>query len=409
MSGFWRNVVSVLTGTALAQVIPVLGSLVITRQYAPAEFGVFSAWLGVVMLLGVVLTCRFETALAIESDGESRRLAVISTLTTAVTTAFIFEILLGLALLVDFEWMGNISNVILVVTVPTSLATAAAQTWQSWAAADGCYRKLSVMRIFQAAAVTLVQIIAGAFDTSASSLSVAYLIGLLISLIVSERLMRVGTFPPGKFFETIRGFWRKHRRFPLLSLPASAISTATAQLPLLIVANRFGPEIAGYLALTMRILGAPIGVLGKAVLDVFKRHAAASFRERGECRSDYIRTFKVLALGSMVFCGLMAVSSETLFVLAFGETWRDAGTFAIWLLPLFAMRFMASPLSYMVYIADKQHIDLIWQIMLLGMCIASLNIPSRHDFALQFYSAGYSLLYIIYLKMSFHFSLGKKK
>jgi hypothetical protein len=43
---FWRSVGLVLTGTVAAQSIPLLGSLVIARIYAPAEFGLFSAWLG---------------------------------------------------------------------------------------------------------------------------------------------------------------------------------------------------------------------------------------------------------------------------------------------------------------------------------------------------------------------------
>ena len=162
--------------------------------------------------------------------------------------------------------------------------------------------------------------------------------------------------------------------------------------------------------MTMRILGAPIGLLGKSVLDVFKRHAAISYRERGECRADYVRTFRILAIASLGSCLVMASVSESFFALAFGENWRGAGTIAVWLLPLFALRFIASPLSYMVYIAGKQHVDLVWQVALLAMTIAALNIPFYgHDIALQAYSAGYSLLYIVYLAMSYRFSLGNRR
>jgi len=102
----------------------------------------------------------------------------------------------------------------------------------------------------------------------------------------------------------------------------------------------------------------------------------------------------------------MVFVSEWLFAFAFGEVWRGAGTIAVWLLPLFALRFIASPLSYMVYIAGKQHIDLLWQIVLLGVVLAALSIPSNHALALQAYSGGYSILYVIYLWMSYRFSRG---
>ena len=55
---FWRSVGLVLTGTAVAQAIPVLGSLVLARLYAPAAFGVFAAWLGAAALAAVALTGR---------------------------------------------------------------------------------------------------------------------------------------------------------------------------------------------------------------------------------------------------------------------------------------------------------------------------------------------------------------
>ncbi len=409
MSGFWRNVTSVLAGTALAQAVPVLASLIIARQYAPAEFGMFAAWLGVVMFLGVVLTGRFEAALAIEEDGEPRRLAVISTLATAALAA----VLAGLVLVAVKAFVPSVAGktpaLLIAIAIPAALAIAAAQTWQSWAAAEGRYRALSVMRIAEAAMVALAQIAAGFVDASAAALGGAHFLGVIFGLVVATFLMPVGALPEMGIVRTVRAFWRRHFRFPVWSLPADAINAAAGQLPVLIVATRFGADVAGLLAMTMKVLGAPIGLLGKAVLDVFKRRAASSFRERGECRSEYLQTFRVLAIGSLAFCAVMAMVSEDLFALAFGENWRLAGTIAVWLLPLFALRFMASPLSYMVYIAGKQHLDLIWQIALLGMTLAALGLPRSHEPALQAYSLGYSLLYLVYLAMSYRFSCGTSR
>ena len=397
-----------LTGAGVAQLIPVLGSLILARLYAPAQFGLFSAWLGVVLLLAVVLTGRFETALAIELDGEPRRLAVISTLTTVLLVASVSGVVLGIAIGIGVSSKIAVPGLLIAASLPSALAIAAAQTWQSWAAAEGLYRKLSLMRIFQAGSVTALQIGMGMLNASAENLGIAYLFGVILSLVFSARLMPLGILPKRNFAATIRNFWSTHIRFPLFSLPADSINTAAAQLPILIVTGKFGAEVGGLLAMAMRTLGAPIGLLGRSVLDVFKRQAATSFRERGECRRDYIQTFWVLALGSLIFCSVMIFCSEPLFATAFGERWRGAGTIAVWLLPLFALRFIASPLSYMVYIAGKQHLDLGWQIVLLGMTIASLNIPQRYNHALQLYSAGYTMLYMAYIAMSYRFSLGTR-
>ena len=411
-NSFWRNVASVFTGTAVAQAIPLLGSLVIARQYLPADFGIFSAWLGMVTLLSVMLTGRFETVIAIEPDGEPRQKAFISTLATILLTSSVAGVLLAAVYALGIDrnvaWMAHLSMPMAVALVPASLSIAVGETWQSLAVSEGKYRQLSIMRISQTLGIVLFQIAGGQLFGSASALAIGHLLGVLTGISVSRYLLPPGSLPadiPG----TIREFWIKHQRFPKISLPADAINTAAGQLPILMVTSRFSPELAGYLALTMKVLGAPIGLLGRAVLDVFKRHAASSYRERGECRKDYLETLRVLAAGSLLFCVFMYFASEKLFGFAFGPRWREAGTLAVIFLPMFAMRFVASPLSYIVYIANKQHIDLIWQICLLVVTVVSLGVPSDPHLSLRLYSYSYSALYIVYLAMSYKFSLGEKR
>lgn len=81
---------------------------------------------------------------------------------------------------------------------------------------------------------------------------------------------------------------------------------------------------------------------------------------------------------------------------------------AVWLMPMFALRFIASPLSYVFYITGKQHVDLVWQVALLFMTVATLYIPANYTIAIQAYSAGYGFLYIVYLALSWRFSKGVK-
>lgn len=407
MSKYWRNVASVLTGTAIAQVIPILGALVIARLFLPAEFGVFSAWLGLVVLLSVLLTCRFEMALAVEADGQPRRLAIAATLVTVLLVSVLVVAVLLVGVFLFSAFFEQYPLALTITWLPTALLFAINSLWQAWAAAEGEYRKLSYMRVAQAGLITFLQIGAGGWFSSSAALAISQCLGLLLALVVAVYLLPLTGLPKSQdLLVGIVDFWRRQRRFPVFSLPAGFINTAAIQLPVLIVAGRFGADIAGLLAMTMRVLGAPIGLLGKSVLDVFIRHASRSYREHGECREEYVRTFRVLVLGSLVFCSVMVFLSEYLFVLAFGSEWAEAGRIAVWLLPMFALRFIASPLSYMVYIAGKQHLDLLWQVGLLVMTLVCLGVVQGHQSALIVYSFGYAALYLVYLAMSYRFSLG---
>ena len=404
---FWKNVVSVLTGSVMAQAIPVLGALVIARVYSPAEFGLYASWLGGVLIFSVILTARFETALAIVEEGHSRVIAVFSVLIVIALLAITIGVVAG-ALIVNFQtpWLESFPDRLVWMFLPASALLAVTQVWQSWASAEGEFRKLTIMRLVQASTVTVIQIVAGYFVSTASSLGFAFFTGLVIGLAVSYKLMPLAV-PGGKvFLKDVALFCKRYKNYPVYSLPADTVNSATLQLPVIILSVRFGAEIAGYLALTLKVLGFPLSLMGNAVLDVFKHYAASAYKEYGECRSYYLMTLKALLSGAIPFGMVIFFLGEDLFVMAFGQQWREAGVLSLWLLPMFMMRFIASPLSYMVYIAEKQWMDLFWQMILLVMTVISLYSVESYQYALQLYCAGYCLLYLVYLSMSYKFSLG---
>ncbi len=405
---FWGSVGSVLSGMAVAQAIPLVGSLVLARLYAPSEFGVFSAWLGLVALAAVIVTGRLEVALPLEEDGDPRKFAALATLATVVLGSGSLGIVAAGAYLLVPALLGP-APALVAVFAPAVLFAASAQTWQSWAAAEGRYRDLSGMRIAQAVGVTSTQIVVGLLAPTAIALAIGHLFGLFLGTCFAAYWMPPALAPLrslSAFSGNLRAFWSRNRRFPLLSLPADSINTASAQLPLLIITGRFGAEVGGLFALTMRVLGAPISLLGAAVLDVFKRSSASGYRERGNCKGEYVRTFCVLAgCGAILAVGIMLVS-EPVFVLAFGEPWRKAGVIAVWLMPLFALRFVASPLSYVFYVAGKQHVDFMWQIALFLMTVGVFFLSGGFETSVKAYAVGYGFLYLVYLAFSYRYSKG---
>lgn len=404
-STYWRAVALVLSGTVLAQTIPLLGSLLIARIFAPAEFGIFTAWLGIAAIVGVFVTCRFEMALALEPDGEPRVRAAMATVATTIGMIALVALLGVPAYLLFGYLLPPLPPLLLFLFVPALVALSGSQIWQAWAAAEGLFRALSTMRIVQAAAITGLQIGAGLVAPGADTLAAAHVVGVATGVAVMMFWLPPRPLTGG--LAAIRSFWARYRKFPYFALPADTVNTTAAQLPLAIIAGRFGPEAAGFVALAFRTLGAPISLMGSAVLDVFKRRASTAWRDRGDCRAEYLQTFRVLAVGSVLATVMFFFAGEELFVLAFGERWRGAGEAAVILLPLFALRFVASPLSFVFYVAEKQQVDLVWQVCLLATTLAALLLPQDYRDALLGYALGYALLYIVYLVLSYRFSMGR--
>ena len=80
-----RQVMTLVTGTGLAQLIPLAVSPLLTRLYTPQDFGVFALFAGLVAVLAVLGSARYELALMLPKD-DADALALVA-LAMAIVTA----------------------------------------------------------------------------------------------------------------------------------------------------------------------------------------------------------------------------------------------------------------------------------------------------------------------------------
>lgn len=403
---YFKQLVSVFSGTVIAQIIPIIGSLIIARLYSPQDFGLFASWLSITTILSIFISLRYESALGLSEDGFHRQSALFAIGIVCIVVCIIAFLLLGFIYLLPIKNSIPFNSFSLILLIPTALFIATNQVWQSAMAVDGTFKKLNYSRIFQAALITILQILLGLKFARYDYLC----LGLFLGSLLSQIFMMILTPCYHKndslntLWQTGKKFLKQYKNFPLISLPSDSLNTLSTQLPTILVAMQFGTEKAGFLALTLRVLSAPLAILAKAVLDVYRRYAALSFRQIGNCRKEYLYTFKILCIASLLFTIATIFLAEPIFTFAFGEEWKTSGTIALWLLPLFAMRFISSPLSYTILLAQKQHIDLIWQFVLLLLTILAFYLSPSFKLSIILYSVFYAIMYIIYLFISYHLS-----
>ena len=78
-----------MTGTTIAQAIPIAISPILTRLYSPEEFGLFALFLATVSIFGVVATMRYEMAIVQpEKSEDAINLVLLSAIiSTAISLA----------------------------------------------------------------------------------------------------------------------------------------------------------------------------------------------------------------------------------------------------------------------------------------------------------------------------------
>ena len=69
-SEFNRNVLTLMTGTTIAQAIPIAITPILTRIYTPEDFGVFALFIAIASIFGTIVNGRYELAIMLTRKDE---------------------------------------------------------------------------------------------------------------------------------------------------------------------------------------------------------------------------------------------------------------------------------------------------------------------------------------------------
>jgi O-antigen/teichoic acid export membrane protein len=403
--GFWKHVGTVLGGALGAQAMPLLAAPLITRMCTPSDMGAFSVWLGVVAVSSIAATLRLETAIILDHEAEQQQVCFSVVLYTASITAVLVSLAamiahwLGLPALSQQSWLA-----LAIIGLGTWL-TAYTQATLAYATSHKAFGKAARAKVWGAATIALSQLLLLYLGAGEFGLLVGQLIGLTAGLLAATVLLR----PPRphaalRLDAKAKAYLVRHQKFWRFSLPSNLLNALVSQMPLFLIGMRHGAVAAGLYALTNRVLAAPISLLAASVLEVFKRESVHEFETLGNCRRAYRYTFKALSLLGIGPAVVLLLFSPELFAFAFGENWRPAGELAQILAPLCFLNFIASPLSYVFFVAGKQKVDLVWQVALFAMTLCAFLAPGTLRQNVLWYTIGYSMLYLVYLRMSYQCS-----
>lgn len=403
--GYWKHVGTVLGGALGAQAMPLLAAPLITRMCTPSELGAFAVWLGVVAVSAIAATLRLETAMILDHEAEQQRVCFTVVLYSATATAILVSLCAlaahaaGLPALHDQSW-----GALAIVGMGTWL-TATTQTTLAFATSHKAFGKAARAKIIGAATIALTQLLLLWLGAGEAGLLAGQLIGLAAGLLAATILLR----PPRPRLalhldQAERAYLVRHQKFWRYSLPSNLLNAFVGQMPLFLIGVRHGVLAAGLYALTQRVLAAPVSLLAASVLEVFKRESVHEFQTLGHCSHAYRHTFKALTMLGLGPALVLLLFSPDLFAWIFGASWRPAGELAQILAPLCFLNFIASPLSYVFFVAGKQKVDLVWQVTLFLVTLCAFVAPGSLRQNVLWYTIGYSALYLVYLHMSYQIS-----
>lgn len=409
---FMSRVRTVLTGAILAQAVTFLSSPILTRLYSPADFGAFSVFLSIASIGTLFATMRYDGAIIIaKTKTDVFRLlwllAAISTLVALVTSGTMFLYAAEISVAFDHPEM----QILLYFTPLAMIFIAWNQIIGQCLIRESRFNISARSRVYLSGTNSVVQILLSFTALKPLGMLLGTLAGNAIAITASIRSsnLKLPRFPG---FSSLVSISSRFDNFPRYDLPAMLVNVAANQLPMIMLGIYFGPEFVGLYAVTQKVLMMPVGMISNAFLDVFRHQAALDVKENGECRSLYILTFKRLSVLAFFPLVILLLWGDALFSFVFGKQWEMAGQIAQIMAPMYFLNFIANPLSYTLYLYNKQRINMVGHLLFLFASILSITIAkiTINTFAFTFsFSLLYSLIYTGYIYTGYRLSAGHKR
>lgn len=409
-----KNISTLMGGTFIAAIIPILSAPIMSRLYEPKFYGVLGLYMSVTGLVGILAYNNYAQAIMMaKEDEDSKQIVWFSLLISFVISCLSGLMILLISGLTNFIHDSEAGNWYFFVPL-TIFFNGINYILLIWANRIKHYRILAFNRVIQAIVTVTIQIVLGLLIKNETGLMTGLLFGQFFSafLLVMEFYFKHKIFHIGEpDFSKFREIANKYRNLALYSTPSEFINNFINQTPIFFLQKFGGASYVGNFTFTQRFLGLPQQFLSSAIVDVFKQKASEAFNQNGNCRLIFIKTLK--ALTGLAFLPLLVAIffAPQIFSFVFGDKWIMAGIFAQFLSILFFFRFIVSPLSYVYFIAGKMKEDL--ALHLLFFVVTSLafyfgnTFFSDKKYLVLAYSITYSGVYIIYLIRSYLFSKGK--
>jgi len=400
-SEFGRNVLTLMTGTTVAQAIPIAISPILTRIYTPEDFGVLALFVAITSIFGSIANGRYELAIMLPKKDEDA--------INIFALGFIITSIISLVLLILVVVFNNYFTKLLnndqisawLYFVPIAVFfTGLWNILNYFNNRKKQYKDLAKATIIKSIVTAIVQLSFGFFKSGATGLISGQILSqlfantkLLSSIVKDEILL-------SKISKVkIIALAKRYKDFPQYSMWAGLANTLSQNLTNILISTFYSMSTLGFYSLVNRVLGAPSSLIGNSIGQVFFQQAAKERQQTGKATKTFNSTVKKLFIIGVPSFGLLFFIVGDLFAFVFGEEWRIAGTYAQIVMPLFFIRFIVSPVTMMNVIFKKNNIGLYWQIGLLILHVSIIYFSHLMSYSFESY------LYLMVIVISLHYLL----
>lgn len=388
-----KDSATLIGGNVWGQLISLLAYLLLTRLFTPDQFGIYNVFYSYIEVLIILSTCKYEMAVVrADTDREATAVARLALRLNAWLSCLLITLI---GILLAFHALPGKSNALGLIALLIPVMVFFCGTTRVYAALFNRFqrfRPIAVSEVVTATSGVLIKIALGLWQLAGTAAGrVCGVLGLPLGTVLGKMAGNVNYLVRMKSLSLPQHITRrertaaarKHRNFPLFTMPKELVNSFSYNLPLLWLALYFDKAEAGLFALALTFCVRPVNVLNSAFERIFYARTMEHVRHRQPVWPDVWRLVGGLSAIALPIVAAAGLFAEPIFGFCFGARWTGCAFYVRCLLPWAFVMLSSSSLSFLASVFNRQRDEFLIFLLLLLLRAAAIYIGIvRHDFHL---------------------------
>lgn len=384
-STYARNVITLMTGTAFAQALPIAVSPILTRLYTPEEFGLAALYLSCVAVMSLIATGRYELAITLPASDEDAAHIVTFTIQLSVLISSLLYLPIFFFDTTIAQWLGNSALAPWLYLLPISvLTTSSFNIFQYWCNRKSQYRMMSNNRMQNAVFSTALNIALGLAKIPGSMILGPAMGQALAAILIGRKgWIQNKNLLSGITRQAEKSMAKRYIDHPKYLAPAQLLGTVAVQIPVFMIGSVYSLGVLGFFSMAYRMVTLPSGLIAGAIGDVYRQRISVAYAECGEFRSIFVSTLRKTTLLALPPFVVIYFIAPILFEWVFGAAWRVAGEYAQILVVAAFFQFVFTPIDKGSVVVGATRYILAWHVTRLMLFMLLFYISKNYELEIK--------------------------
>lgn len=387
-SKYIKNISLLISGTILAQIIPLLFEPILKRIYTPAEFGELSIFIKIFSIMTICMSFSYELGVLVAKDKNESNECIELSIFFNILLIIVLEIILY------FLQINNIipKKIFLYLLPLSSSFYSIGNLFNNKLIWEEKYQQISLNKFIRRISEMLFQVLLKRQGS----------VGLILGSVIGNAFymiynLKISNFKVDFELARIKANILKYSYYPRYNLFPQVFNSLSSIVLDVCVLIKFSFVEVGYLELTQKFLVVPSSLLGEAVSKVFLQNILKKINKKQTIKEEVMKvTSFFLIIGLIYFIGVFYFG-ESVVKMIFGKDWIPSAIYAKYMVFYIVISFVISPVSSILTALKKFKINSIWQISktVLLLTLYFFNFTNIKNFIL-IYSIYNFICYVVY-------------